>query len=209
MIKVAIIEDQEDMRNGLESLLNETADLACQAAFPNAEEALKHIPTLQPDVVICDIGLPRMNGIECVAHLKNLCPNTNFLMLTVFDSDDKVFEALKAGANGYILKREPSHKILEAIRDIHEGGAPMSSLIARKVMQSFQLAVIKKKEVIETNISSRELEILDMLSQGFLNKEIADKLFIAVGTVKQHIYKIYKKLHVQNRVEAVNKYKHL
>ena len=210
MIKVAVIEDQEDMRNGLKDLLNESKTMTCPAAYANAEDALKHIPFFQPNVVICDIGLPHMNGIECVARLKELCPKTNFLMFTVFESDEKVFDALKAGANGYILKKEPPHKILEALHDIHEGGAPMSALIARKVLQSFQQPILKKRDTDDNEIlSNREQEILEMLSKGYLNKEIGDKLFISVGTVKQHIYKIYKKLHVQNRVEAVNKYNQL
>jgi DNA-binding NarL/FixJ family response regulator len=158
---------------------------------------------LQPDIVIMDINLPGINGIECIRKIKNKTPRTQFMMFTVYENDEKVFEALKAGASGYLLKNTGLVQLIEALQELHNGGSPMSANIARKLV-----TVFREKESSETAVealSKRETEILHLLSKGLLYKEIADQLGISVSTVRQHIHKIYEKLHVQNRTEAINK----
>lgn len=178
-------------------------EFLCAGVFSNAEDAVEKIPELLPDVVLMDIGLPGMNGIDAVKKLKPKCPGVEFMMCTIYDEDEKVFEALEAGANSYILKRSQPKELIAAIKDLHEGGSPMSSDIARKVVQRFH----KKKSIREEyGITPREEEILGLLSKGLIYKEVADKLFISVKTMKKHIYNIYEKLHVHSKVEAVNKY---
>jgi DNA-binding NarL/FixJ family response regulator len=170
-------------------------------SFETAEEAIEWIPRLTPDVVITDINLPGKNGIECVFELKNLNPAIQFIMFTIYEDNDQVFEALKAGATGYILKNTAPEKIVEAILELYEGGSPMSPKIARKVLQSFS----KTENPVLQLISKREREVLDLLSKGYLYKEIADQLNITLSTVKRHLNHIYEKLQVQNKTEAVNK----
>ena len=204
MPTIIIIEDIKELRDGFETLFNQTEGLQCIGAFESVEIALDNISKNIPDIIFTDIGLPGVSGIDGIKLIKHKFPNIQFMVYTVFDNDDKVFEALKAGANSYILKKESPSKVVEAIRELFDGGAPMSTSIARKVMESFHRTNINK----ELNpLSSREYEILDLLSQGYQNKEIAEKMFISSGTVKVHIHHIYEKLHVQNRVEAVNKFK--
>ncbi|HQU60888.1 MAG TPA: response regulator transcription factor, partial [Saprospiraceae bacterium] len=164
-----------------------------------------HLPQQRPDLVLMDIGLPKMNGVECMIRVKLQAPEVDFLMFTVFDNDEYVFEALKAGAVGYVLKSERATGALRAIEEYAQGGAPMSRDIARKVLSSFHTHNKKAGEGFE-NLTPQQLLILEQLSQGLLNKEIADRLGISEGTVKQHNYAIYKKLQVNNRTEAVQKY---
>ncbi|MGL4631315.1 MAG: response regulator transcription factor [Leadbetterella sp.] len=200
-IKVAIVEDLNDVREGLKYVLEYTDGFECVYAFTDAESALEGLRIQQPDVVIMDIHLPKMSGIDCVKLLKSEFPQLQFLMFSVFEDDENIFEAIKAGASGYILKKTPPSKVLEAIQDLFKGGSPMTASIARRVIAHFQ----KPKSTDLTSLSPRETEILDLLSKGFFYKEIADKLGTSTGTVRQQIHKIYEKLHVQNRTEAINK----
>ncbi len=201
-IKICIVEDLEEVRDGMVSLLTLDERFELLAAFPDAEKAANELPAWQPDIVIMDINLPGMNGIECIKKVKVLCANSQFIMFTIYEDDEKVFEALAAGASGYLLKKTPFNKIAESLIELHAGGSPMSTQIARKIIKRFQNE--EAKEQIET-LSVRENEILQLLSKGLLYKEIAIKLSISTGTVRQHIHRIYEKLHVQNRTEALNK----
>jgi len=203
LIKVSIVEDNDRVRESLTSLINGARGLRCVGAHRSAEAALKLVPEEKPDVVLMDIHLPRLCGIDCVRKLKAIEPHLLVLMLTAYEDDDLIFQALKAGANGYLVKQTPPSEILAAIEEVHEGGAPMSSNIARKVIQSFHSA--GPNEPTET-LSPREREILDLLARGYTNKEIADLLSIAFQTVHTHVRNIYGKLHVRSRTEAVAKY---
>ena len=205
-IKVAIVEDNKQIREGLAALIGGSEGFECIATYESAEEALKGLPSCDPDVVLMDIQLPKMSGIECVRNLKEHDPDLQIMMLTVFDDDEKVFESLVAGATGYILKRTPPAQLLEAIRELHEGGSPMSDQIARKVVQAFQQMGTSSKET-ET-LSEREAEILSILAKGYHDKEIADRFFLSIKTVRTHLRNIYRKLHVRSRTEAVVKYLH-
>ncbi|MGZ8541283.1 MAG: response regulator, partial [Chitinophagaceae bacterium] len=171
--------------------------------FKTAEEAIYDIPKLKPDIVIMDINLPGINGIECIRALKNKIPASQFMMFTVYENDEKVFEALKAGASGYLLKNTGLFHMAEALKELYNGGSPMSSNIARKLVTVFREEHADAEPMIA--LSKRENEILQLLSKGLLYKEIAEQLTISVSTVRQHIHKIYEKLHVQNRTEAINK----
>jgi len=172
-------------------------------AYKTGEEALAQLPEVGADIVIMDINLPGMNGIECIRKVKGKSPGTQFMMFTVYENDEKVFEALKAGASGYLLKNTGLLQIAESVRELHDGGSPMSANIARKLVNLFR---DKSKEASPMDVlTNRENEILQLLSKGLLYKEIADQLQITPGTVRQHIHKIYEKLHVQNRTEAINK----
>jgi DNA-binding NarL/FixJ family response regulator len=202
-ITVSIVEDTEDIREAMRVLINGSAGFECVHVFADAEEALDKLPENDIDVVLMDIGLPGMDGIDCMKTLRPVMPDAQFMMCTVYDDDDHIFDALKSGASGYILKRTSPAQILEAIRDLHGGGSPMSSEIARRVVASMQKNN-KTNETSET-LTNRELEILDFLAKGYLYKEIAAELFISKETVKKHIHNIYDKLHVQNRTEALNK----
>lgn len=203
VIKVSIVEDNAHFRNTLANVINRSEGFKCVGQYGSAEEALEEIPKNVPDVVIMDINLPGMNGVECVAKLKKLCPNTQIMMLTVYEDTDNIFNALKAGATGYLLKRTTKDELLEAIRDIYRGGSPMTTNIARKVVQSFQ----KMETSSPTeSLSAREQEVLEYLAKGFLYKEIADKLGISYETVRTHIRRIYEKLQVRSRTEAVAKF---
>ncbi len=201
-IQVAIVEDIQIIREGLKTILDSTDGFACCGHFSDGEAAAKSLAELKPQVVLMDINLPGISGIECIRQVKEQMPDTQFMMFTVYDDDEKVFDALKAGASGYLLKSTQPANILQAIRELHEGGSPMSALIARKVVGLLQ---VERKEPLNDMLSEREKEVLTQLSRGFLYKEIASQLNISIGTVKQHIHKIYEKLHVQNRTEAINK----
>ena len=204
-ITVCIVEDRIDIREALFSLVNSQPNLSCIGTYENAEDALMGIPELQPNVVLMDIDLPKMNGIECIKLLKPKCPRVQFMICTVYDEDEKVFDALRTGANGYILKRSPPARLLEAIVELYHGGSPMSSDIARKIVLSFQQKPEEKIQE-EYHITPREQEILQLLSKGLSYQELADKLFISSKTVRKHIFNIYEKLHVNSRMDAVNKY---
>ncbi|NIG54322.1 response regulator transcription factor [Chitinophaga sp. Cy-1792] len=205
IISIAIVEDNHDIRTAMELLINGSDGYACVGTFNNAETAVEQIPHLLPNVVLMDFNLPGgMNGIECIARLKSEYQDMQFMMLTVYEDDDKIFNALEAGASGYILKKTSPGELLEAIRDLHEGGSPMSSQIARRVVAFFQKQA-KPNPALEA-LTTREKEILDQLSKGFLYKEIASNLFISIETVRRHVHNIYEKLHVRSRTDAVNKY---
>lgn len=203
-IKVAIVEDNEKIREGLAALIDGSEGFQCTAAYETAEEALRHLRVYNPDVVLMDIQLPKMSGIECVARLKEQGSEAQIMMLTVYEDDDKVFKSIVAGATGYILKRTPPVELLEAIRDLHEGGSPMSDQIARKVVKAFQEMGKSSKET--ENLSDRELEILSYLAKGYQDKEIAEHFFLSIKTVRTHLRNIYQKLHVRSRTEAVLMY---
>ena len=203
---VAIVEDNGKIRDGLEVLINGSSEFSCVATYETAEDALKSLPGKKPDVVLMDIGLPGMSGIECVEELKKKLPNVQVMMLTVYEDDDRVFKSLAAGATGYVLKNTMPAELFEAIRDLHNGGSPMSNVIARKVVQAFQQMGNSAKGI--ENLSGRENEILSFVAKGYRDKEVADKFFISVETVRKHLRNIYQKLHVRSRTEAVLKYLH-
>ena len=202
-IKVSIVEDLAEVREGLSELVSSDKELLMMENFDNAESAIEKLPALDPDIVIMDINLPGMSGIDCIRLIKEKCPGIQFMMFTVYETDEKVLQALQAGATGYLLKRTEPKRILESIKELNQGGSPMSSNIARKLVNIFFHDKIKTKKEI---LSDRENEVLQLLADGLLYKEIADRLHIGHGTVRQHIHNIYEKLHVQNRTEAVNKY---
>jgi len=202
-ISIAIVEDLDVVRNGLKDFISLSTDFLVVGAFKTGEEALEHLPEIRPDIVIMDINLPGMNGIECIRQVKDKSPGTQFMMFTVYENDDKVFEALKAGASGYLLKNTGLLHIAESVKELHEGGSPMSANIARKMVNLFRDN--DKKNPFLDLLSNREKEILQLLAKGLLYKEIAEQLGITTGTVRIHIHKIYEKLHVQNRTEAINK----
>jgi len=203
-IKISIIEDDEWIRENLASQIRLTQGFSCAGCYRNGEEALANIPKAIPDVVLMDINLPRMSGIECVRKLKAMIPSTHVLMLTVYEDSDKIFDSLLAGASGYLLKRTPQAEILEAIRDVSNGNSPMTGHIARKVVQYFNQRGNAQQEI--EKLSRREREVLDHLAQGMPYKEIADVLAVSIDTVRMHIKGIYGKLHVHSRGEAVAKY---
>ena len=205
-INVAIVEDNRSFRAKLENYLNDAPGYRCVYACDSAEEALKAIPQVLPDVVLMDIHLPRMSGVDCTRQLKSICPSVQILILTVYEDNDRIFGALKAGASGYLLKRAAPDSILAAIQEVKQGGAPMSSQIARCVVQSFRETPSNPHK--EDKLSQREEEILQQLSQGYSTKEIADRSSISVNTVRTHLQHIYDKLHVRSRTEAVLKYMH-
>jgi DNA-binding NarL/FixJ family response regulator len=201
---LAVVEDDAGTRDKLVALLNASPGYHCLGACASGEEALAQIPHWRPEVVLMDINLSRMSGIECVARLKARLPNLLVLMLTVYEDGDSIFRALKAGANGYLIKRVATDKLLDAIEDVCTGGAPMSCHIARKVVQYFHQA--GPSEEVSENLSPREIEILELLVAGCYFKEIADRLGISGETVRTHVNHIYLKLHVRSRTEAVVKY---
>jgi DNA-binding NarL/FixJ family response regulator len=209
-ITVCIVDDNKDIRSALEQIIIMSDGYRLLASFSSAEEAIEKIPALHPQVVLMDINLGGMSGIECVRRLKPMYPDILYMMCTVYEEDEKIFEALSAGASGYILKKTAPGKLLEAIKELNEGGSPMSSQIARKVVAAFRGKAVPEGHLQEDKslkiLSNREKEILEHLSKGLLYKEIANNLFISPETVRKHVYHIYEKLHVNNRVEAVNKY---
>ncbi len=202
-IKVIIVEDDQQVREGLRQLISGSDGYNCVAACTSAEEALVQVALHQPAVVLMDINLPGMNGIECVVCIKNAWPGIQVMMLTVFDNTDEIFKSLTAGATGYLLKKTPPSKLLEAITELVNGGSPMSGEIARKGVQTFASPV--RHSLPDSNLTTREEEILSYLSKGFLYKEIAAELFISIETVRTHIRKIYQKLQVRTRTEALLK----
>jgi DNA-binding NarL/FixJ family response regulator len=202
-IKVSIVEDINEICEAMRVLINGSAGFECKHVFHDAEEALENMPLYDIDVVLMDISLPRMDGIECMKILKKKMSGVQFMMCSVHDDDDHIFNAMQSGASGYILKRTSPAQILEAISDLNSGGSPMSSEIARRVVAMIQRNG-KSQDHAEI-LTTREKEILDLLSQGYLYKEIATELFISRLTVKKHIHNIYDKLQVQNRTEALNK----
>ena len=203
-IKVIITEDNDTIRNGLALLINATEGMECIASFSNCEDMLLDIDNQAPDIFLMDIELPGMSGIEGAKHIKEKIPQSTILMLTVFENEEYIFNALKAGASGYLLKKTAPAQLIEAIKDAYRGGSPMSSNIARKVVSFFQKKPLKKLDD-KILLSDREKEILATLSEGNSYKIIADKLFISIDTVRSHIRNIYKKLHVHNQSEAVAK----
>jgi len=203
-ITVSIVEDNEQLRTTLARVINRADGFRCLSHYASAEDALKDLPQARPEVVLMDINLPGINGVECVRQLKQLLPQTQVMMLTVYEDTENIFNALAAGAAGYLLKRTKSAELLEAIQEVHRGGSPMTTHIARKVVQSFQ-KVGPSPQPTE-NLSQREQEVLDCLSQGFLYKEIAEKLGISYETVHTYIRRIYEKLQVRTRTEAVAKF---
>jgi len=204
MITVAIVEDDDGIRRSLEWLLKSSPEFLCVAACKNYEEALRLIPKAAPQVILMDINLPDRSGIECTARIKEALPETQVVMITVYGDTEKVYNALRAGASGYILKRTPPARILQAIREVHAGGVAMSGEIARKVLGAFREPTPAPTE--ELNLSRREQEVLELLSQGCANKEIADKLSISIETVTWHLRHIYTKLHVRSRTQAALKF---
>jgi len=203
-ISIAIVEDLDVVRNGLKDFISLSTDFLVVGSYKSGEEALQKLPETRPDIAIMDINLPGMNGIECIRQVKDKSPGTQFMMFTVYENDDKVFEALKAGASGYLLKNTGLLQIAESVKELHEGGSPMSANIARKMVNLVRGDADKKTPFLDL-LSPREKEILQLLAKGLLYKEIAEQLNITTGTVRIHIHKIYEKLHVQNRTEAINK----
>ncbi|HYV93231.1 MAG TPA: response regulator transcription factor [Chitinophagales bacterium] len=200
-IKVGIVEDIDEIRDSLRLIINGTEGFECIHSFPEALSAIEDVPESDLDVLLLDVNLPKMSGIDAAKILKEKCPDLEIMMCTVHDDDSSVFAALKNGASGYILKKTPPAQIIESIREIHEGGSPMSSEIARRVVDSIR---IKPEDDLEI-LTLREKAILDRLERGLMYKEISDELKISIDTVKKHIHHIYSKLHVQNRTEAVRK----
>jgi RNA polymerase sigma factor (sigma-70 family) len=203
-IKVSIVEDNDQLRNTLARVLNRAEGFECVSSHASAEAALDELPEKKPDVVLMDINLPGINGVECARKLKQSAPQIQIMMLTVYEDTENIFNALAAGASGYLLKRTATAELLESIREVHRGGSPMTAHIARKVVQSFQKSAASTEATEE--LSPREREVLDCLSQGFLYKEIAEKLGISYETVHTYVRRIYEKLQVRTRTEAVAKF---
>lgn len=205
MTTVAIVEDNKTIRESLAEFVQSDPECRCVCTCATGEEALRLLPRHQPDLVLMDIQLPNMSGIECCARLKELLPNTQILMVTVYEDTDRIFKALRAGACGYLLKRCTPEELLAAIREVRQGGAPMSREIARKVIASFREPLTAAREV--EDLSPREREILELLAEGFSNKKIADRLGVTDGTVRWHLRHVYHKLHVRSRTEAALKFR--
>ena len=202
--KVVIVEDEIWLRDNLAMEINANQEMRCVKSYGTAEEALEGIPNDRPDVVIMDINLPGINGVECLRRLKSIMPEVQFLMLTAFEESDKIFNSLLAGANGYLLKRTSTAELLEAIRQVRDGGAPMSSSIARRVVAYFNKIGERKPEASE--LSLREQEVLELLAKGSAYKAIGDKMHLSIDTVRMYVKHIYSKLHVHSRCEATEKY---
>ena len=203
MIKLAIVEDNTALRQSLEQLFNRTSNMKCVTSLNNLLNVVSEFQKSQPDIVLMDIGLPSINGIEGVRTVKSNFENIQVIMFTVFEDDEKIFEAIRSGASGYLLKKTPPEEILDAINELYEGGAPMSPSIARKVIQAFQ---VKPSSVLEDHqLTSREKEILYALVDGLSYKKIAEKYFVSIHTVRSHISSIYEKLHVNSKSQAVAK----
>lgn len=204
-IRLALVEDDVRIRETLTALFALEPSIRLVKTLSDAESALAELPALAPNVVLMDIGLPGRDGISCVAELSQLLPSTQFMMYTVHDADDRVFEALKAGAAGYLLKNSSAQQIVQGVRELAMGGAPMSTGVARRVVSHFRKAQ-ERTQPAPSLLSRREQEVLELLARGLLYKEIADAIGISVNTVGQHVHRIYQKLHVQTRIEAVNRY---
>src|SRR5262249_2079519 len=204
MTKVAIVEDNRTIRESLAEFVQSDAEFRCVCACGTAEEALKSLPKHQPEIVLMDIQLPNMSGIECTARLKQLLPSTQIIMVTVYEDTDRIFKALRAGACGYLLKCCTPEELVAAVREVRQGGAPMSREIARKGISSFQEPVAAAAEA--EGLSAGETDILELLAQGYSNKQIAARLGLTENTVRWHLWHVYNKLHVRSRTEAVLKY---
>lgn len=203
-IAVSIVEDDAGVRSTLGKLIDASPGFRCVSRHGSAEAALEELPKIKPDVTLMDINLPGLSGVECVRRLKPQLPGMQFIMLTVYQNTEHIFNALTAGATGYLLKQTPPAELLEAIRDVHAGGSPMSSHIARKIVQSFQPPV--SNDPADQVLSPREAQVLDLLAKGYLYKEIAERMQVSYATVHTHIRHIYEKLHVRSRTEAVAKH---
>lgn len=203
-IRVALVEDNGQIREGLATLINGSTGYSCVAACSTAEDGLRLLTEARPDVVLMDINLPGMSGIEAVPRLKEILPDAQIMMLTVYEDDEKIFRSLVAGATGYILKRTPPAELLEAIHTLHSGGSPMTDQIARRVVEAFQ--TLGSSRVATENLSDRESEILASVAKGYRDKEVAERLFLSPETVRTHLRNIYRKLHVRTRTEAVLKF---
>jgi DNA-binding NarL/FixJ family response regulator len=203
-IKICIVEDNADMREGVAQLLNQAPGLRCLSTYASAEAAVRDLPSQKPDVALVDINLPGMNGIECVAKLKAQLPLLQVLMLTRYEQSDVIFDSIRAGASGYLLKHIPAEELILAVEQVHSGGAPMTMQIARKVINHFQ-QITKASSDVE-KLTPREQEVLTLLSKGYLYKEIASNLGISINTLRNHLRTIYDKLHVHSRTEATVKY---
>lgn len=203
-IKIAIVEDQPDVRENWSRLIDAFPEFRCICSCVSAEEALRTLPAQQPDIVLMDIFLPRMSGIECTAKLKGLLPKTRVIILTAMNDKELIFLALEAGADGYLLKRTMPADLHNALKEVSGGGSPMSSEIARMVVESFHRK--KKARKDDVGLSAREEQILVLLSQGYANKAIADQLNLSVETIYSHLKRVYEKLHVHSRTEAVLRY---
>jgi DNA-binding NarL/FixJ family response regulator len=201
---VMVVEDDLGLREQLVEILDQAPDIKCVGAFPTAESALKVIPTQQPDVVLMDIGLPGMSGIQCVAELKRIAPAVQIIMVTVYEDSERIFNALKAGASGYLVKSGHPDELLGSVRDLFGGGAPMSSHIARKVVKHFHM--LGPAPSAAQDLSPREVQVLNLLASGLTYKEIAEELKIGVETVRTYVKNICHKMHVRNRIEAVAKH---
>ncbi|HTI98972.1 MAG TPA: response regulator transcription factor [Dongiaceae bacterium] len=203
-IKVSIVEDDQQIREGMAFLINSSETAECVSAYSTGEEALRQIPTVRPQVVLMDLNLPQMSGIDCTRKLKALLPEVQVLILTMYEDSEQVFNSIMAGASGYLVKRTPPAKILEAIQEIHTGASPMSGRIARMMVEHFRN--LKRAAPELENLSKREAEVLELLAKGYRYKEIADALSVGFDTVRSHLRSIYDKLHVHSRTEAVAKY---
>lgn len=201
-VRVALVEDDSEVREGLKLLLSASTCCRCVGAYGSGEDALLALPTLRPDVVLMDINLPGMSGIDCIRKLKSTVPEIQIMMLTVFEDHDRIFQSLNAGASGYLLKQTPPASLLDGIVELHRGGSPMSTQIARHVVDAFRQP---HSETAASVLSPREKEIIALLAKGFLYKEIADQLGLSVETIRTHIHNTYEKLHVRSRTEAVMK----
>jgi DNA-binding NarL/FixJ family response regulator len=206
-IAISIVEDDAPAREMLTDWIRAAEGFYCVGVHDSAESALAALSEERPSVVLMDINLPGMSGIECVRRLKPQLPDTQFVMLTVYEDTDHIFKALSCGASGYLLKRVPRAELLAALKDVHAGGSPMTSNIARKIVQSFQKFNLSPSET--ENLSPREREVLELLARGYLYKEIADSLHISVPTVNTHVRRIYEKLHVRSRSQAIAKFTHI
>jgi DNA-binding NarL/FixJ family response regulator len=204
-LKIGIIEDEKQIREGMVAMINGSEGFSCKHAYDNAEDAIKKIPDIGLDVVLVDIHLPGKSGIDCIAELKPKCKNTQFIIFSSFEDTESVFKSLKVGATGYLTKTTEPSKILDALVDVYKGGSPMSSNIARKIVNSFQTT---ESNTELKKLSTREKEILDLLAKGYRYKEIANQLFLSTETVRTHIRNIYEKLQVNSRTEAINKIYH-
>ena len=202
---VVVVEDDAGLRDQLVQILESASDIQCLGAFASAEEALPQILAKNPDVVLMDIKLPHMSGIQCVAEIKKTAPNLQIIMVTVYEDSERIFRALKAGANGYLVKSSPPEQLLAAIRDVYQGGAPLSSHIASKVVKHFHMVGNSPTE--SENLSPRERDVLELLAEGFIYKEIGDKLNIGTATVRTYVKNICQKMHVRSRLEAVAKHR--
>ena len=206
-LRVAIVEDDPRWRANLEVLLTETEGLECIGSYPSGEAALADLPRRRPQVVLMDINLPKMSGVECTRQPRVLLPEVQIVMLTVYDDSDRIFQALQMGANGYLLKRASADEILQAIQDVHRGGAPMSAYIARKVVQSFRRSAPATQP--DEVLSKRESEVLGYVARGYSDKEVADALGLTPATVRSYLKTIYSKLHVHSRTQAIAKAREL